>query len=74
MGARQDLDEGRLAGAVVTEERQHLARADVEIDAGERRQRAETLRQAARGEERGRGRIAHAVAVTHCSRFVHRVA
>ena len=38
------LDQRRLAGAVVADERHHLARADVEVDVGQRLDRAEALR------------------------------
>jgi hypothetical protein len=41
--ARDDLDQGRLAGAVVAEQPQHLALAEVQVDVAQRRDRAEAL-------------------------------
>ena len=46
------LIEHRLAGAVVADERGDLARADVEVDVGERLHRAEVLDDALQAEER----------------------
>src|SRR5690606_32132984 len=43
LAAGDDLDEGRLAGAVVAEERHHLAARNVEGDAAERFDGAEAL-------------------------------
>ena len=43
MHARENLDERRFAGAVVADERNDLARMDVELDVGQRRDRAEIL-------------------------------
>ena len=43
IGARQDLDEGRLAGAIVADHRVHLTASDVAIDACERLHAGETL-------------------------------
>ncbi len=42
--ARETLDQRRLAGAVVADERHHLARADLEVDVGQGLDRAEALR------------------------------
>ena len=50
MHARKHLDQGRLAGAVVADEGNDLARMDVEIDVGERRNGAEILGDAAQAE------------------------
>ena len=41
--AREHLDEGGLARAVVAHQRDHLARVDVELDVGQRRDGAEVL-------------------------------
>ena len=41
VGARQDLDEGRLAGAVVADDTHHLARHDRDRDALDRMDSAE---------------------------------
>ena len=41
--ARQDLDQGRLAGAVLAEQRMDLAATDVEVDVIERQRRGEAL-------------------------------
>ena len=46
------LDQRRLAGAVVADERHHLAGAHLEVDVGERLDRAEVLRHSAKLEER----------------------
>ena len=53
------LDQRRLAGAVVADERHDLARAHLEVDVDERLDRAEALRDAARLERRRRrgGRV-----------------
>ncbi len=48
----QDLDQGRLAGAVVAEQRHHLARMDLEADPVEGGDRAEALADAIRPEQR----------------------
>ena len=53
----KDLDQRRLAGAVLPEQRMHLAAPHVEIDSVERERCGETLGQAGHGKER---RIAHA--------------
>ena len=50
------LDERRLAGAVVADERHHLAGPDLEVDLGERLDGAEALRDPPQLEERERGR------------------
>ena len=47
MDAGQDLDQRRFAGAVVADQRHDLAGMDVEIDVGQRRDRAEVLGDAA---------------------------
>ena len=55
--AAQDLDEGALAGSVVSDEPEHLALAQREVDAAENDERAEALRHAAHLErELGRRR------------------
>ena len=43
MDAREDLDQRGLAGAVVAEQAEHLARADLERDVGEHVGGAERL-------------------------------
>ena len=43
VGAADQLDEGRLAGAVRTHQRQHLARAQVEIHAGQSKRAGKAL-------------------------------
>jgi len=56
--AGEDLDERRLAGAVVADERDDLARVHVEVDVGERGDRAEMLRDPLEAEhEFARGRL-----------------
>ena len=50
--ARKDLDQGRLAGAVLPEQRMNFAAADVEVDAIERDRRGETLDEPGHDEER----------------------
>ena len=55
MDAREDLHERRLAGAVVADDGDDLARRDVEVDVRERRDRSEGLRDAAQGEDAGIG-------------------
>ena len=50
MHAGQDLDERRFARAVVADERDDLAGMNVEIDVGQRRDRAEMLGDAAQAE------------------------
>jgi hypothetical protein len=42
--AGEDLDQRRLAGAVVAQQSQHLALAQVQVDVAQRRDRAEALR------------------------------
>ena len=56
MGAGEDLDEGRLAGAVVADDRHDLAAGYGEIDIGNRRHRAEALGNAPRFDD-GRGHV-----------------
>ena len=46
MDAGEDLDQRRLAGAVLAEQRMHLAGADVEVDSVERQRAGEALGQA----------------------------
>ena len=41
--AREDLDERRLAGAVVADQPEHLALAQVQADVAQRRDRSEAL-------------------------------
>ncbi len=41
--AREDLDQGRLAGAVLAEQRVHLAALDLEVDGVERERAGEAL-------------------------------
>ena len=48
------LDQGRLAGAVVADERHHLTGTDLEVDLAERLDRAEALRDPVELQERGR--------------------
>ena len=48
--AGQDLHQGRLAGAVLAEQRRHLAAVDVEVDALQRMDAAVDLGDVARGE------------------------
>ena len=63
MHARQHLDQRGLARAVVADQRDHLARMDVEIDVGQRRHRAEILGHVAeRDDELARGRLASGMA------------
>ena len=52
MHAGQYLDERRFAGAVVADERDHLAGMDIEIDPGQRGNRSEMLRDAAQAEHK----------------------
>ena len=52
MHAREDLHQRRLAGAVVADQRHHLAGMHVELDVGQRRDRAEMLRDAAEAQDR----------------------
>jgi hypothetical protein len=54
--AGQDLDQGRLPGAVVTEEGVHFAAAQLEVHAIERGLTVEDLGQALHGQRRSRGR------------------
>ena len=51
VNARDRLDQRRLAGAVVADERRHLAAVHVEVDVGECLDRAEGLRDVAELEE-----------------------
>ena len=55
MRAADALDQRRLAGAVVAEQREHLAAPNVEVDAVERGDGAEALRRAADRERRSGG-------------------
>ena len=50
MHAGQDLDQRRLAGAVVADQRHDLAGVDVEIDVGQGRDGAEVLGDAAQAQ------------------------
>ena len=52
MHAGEDLDQRRLAGAVVADEGDDLAGMDVEVDVGERRYGAEVLGHALQAEDR----------------------
>ena len=54
----EDVHQRRLAGAVLAEERVHLALAQVEVDVVVREDAGEALRDAAELED-GRGRIGH---------------
>ena len=60
MHARQDLDQGRLARAVVADQGHHFAGMHVEVDIGQRRNSAEILADAAQAEQQlaGRGGVA----------------
>ena len=49
--ARQNLDQGRLSGAVLAEERMRLAASDVEVDLIEGQGRGKALRDAPHHEE-----------------------
>ena len=49
----EDLDQGRLAGAVLAEQAVHLPRAHLELDPSEREHSGEPLDDAAHGEQRG---------------------
>ncbi len=51
MHAGEDLDQRRLAGAVVADERHDLAGMDVELDVGQRRDGAEVLADAAQAQD-----------------------
>src|SRR5215216_4069272 len=51
-GARQDLDQRALAGPVVADQGRHLPRVDGEVDAPQRPDAAEALRDAARLQQR----------------------
>ena len=72
--AAQALDQRRLAGAVVAEQREHLAAAHVEVDPVERGDRAEALaslrapRAPGRSATDGRGERAHACLVACATR------
>ena len=70
MRAGQHLDEGGFAGAIVAEQRQHLAALDVEIDAIERRHGAELLADPARGEQ-SRHAGPHTSLVAQLNRLLH---
>jgi hypothetical protein len=50
--AGNDLDQRRLAGAVIAHQSQHLARIEVKIDIGQGANRAKVLRDLAKGEDR----------------------
>ncbi len=52
MDAGEDLDQRRFPGAVVADERDDFAGMDVEFDVGQRRDRAEMLRDAAQAQHR----------------------
>ncbi len=52
MHAGKNLDQGRLAGAVVADQRHDLAGLHFEIDVGQRRNRAEILGNIAQPEDR----------------------
>ena len=62
--AGDDLDQRRLAGAVVAEERDDLAAIDVEADAAQRLDRAEMLGDAVEPEQR-RGNTVRLLAYAH---------
>ena len=53
--ARDDLDQGRLAGAVVPDDRVHLVRAQREVSGAQRDDPAESLLDVARLEQERRG-------------------
>jgi hypothetical protein len=58
--AGEDVDEGRLARAVVSHERDDLSGMDVELDVGKRRHRAEALGDSAEAQNGfGRWRLGH---------------
>ncbi len=57
VGAGQDLDQGRLAGAVVADQADDLAGLGVEIDAGQRVDAAVPLLQRLAADERVRRRL-----------------
>src|SRR5262249_6489800 len=69
-GARDRLDQRRLAGAVVADEREHLAGVDVEVDPGERVDRTEALAHAAQAQQRGHAGHRAAVAPVQTFAFV----
>ena len=54
--AGQDLDQGRLAGAVLADQRMNLARLDLERGRAQRRDAGEALVDAVHGEKRRHGR------------------
>ena len=56
--AGEDLDQRRLAGAVVADQRHDLAGVDVEVDVGQRRDRAEVLARRRAGSGSARRRVA----------------
>ena len=67
--AVQALDQRRLAGAVVAEQRHHLASEDVEVDVFERRDRAEALARTAHAQHRAAAHacLAACATRTRCS-------
>ena len=67
--AGQDLDQGRLAGAVGPEERVHLAGGDRQVDPTQGDHRPERLGHRGRLEERGWHRAPCAVDRLWCGRF-----
>ena len=56
MNAGDALHQRRLAGAVVAQQRQHLAAVGLQADAFQRMHRAEALLRVANGEDRSGGR------------------
>ena len=56
----EDLDQGRLAGAVLAEQAVHLAREDVEVDPAERDDAWETLHDVGHAQEGGGAVACHA--------------
>ena len=52
MHAGENLDQRRFAGAVVADQRDDFAGVDVEVDVGQRRDRAKVLGDAAQAENR----------------------
>ena len=55
--AREDFDQGGLAGAIVADQRQHLPLTELDADVDERRDGAEALADVAHLEDDGRLRI-----------------
>ena len=58
VNARQNLDQGRLAGAVLTEQRVNLAAIEIEVDVIEGDRRGEALDEPGHDEERGSPAVA----------------